>query len=96
VDRESRRDRRKKKRLRQIKSLGIVDKPKTSVKVTDEQLIEWATVDVDCGKCFDEFGKTVMKAKKAIDVHYKKHKGWSDETVKRWLEKLIEQQRKAV
>lgn len=92
--RAKRKDRRKARRLRQVEALGLVDKPRETAKVTDEQLIEWATIDTDCGQCYDEFNDTVMKAKRAVEVHYKKHKGWSEETVKRWLEKLIEQQRK--
>jgi hypothetical protein len=89
--REKRRERRKARRLRQLEASGITDKPRnqSKVEVTDDQIIEWATVDTDCPQCYDLFNDTVMKAKKAVEVHYKKHKKWSDDSIKMWLKRLI-------
>jgi bacterioferritin-associated ferredoxin len=88
--REKRRERRKARRLRKLEASGITDQVrKPAAEVTDEQIIEWATVDTDCGQCYDQFNETVMKAKRAIEVHYRKHKQWSEASIKLWLTKIV-------
>jgi hypothetical protein len=88
--REKRRERRKARRLRKLEGLGITDQPRRqTVDVSDEQIIEWATVDTDCGDCYDLLGETVMKAKRAVEVHYKKHKKWSEEDIKKWMAQIV-------
>jgi bacterioferritin-associated ferredoxin len=89
--RGKRRERRKLRRLRKLEASGITDQPRkqSTADVTDAQIIEWATVDTDCGQCYDQFNETVMKAKRAIEVHYKKHKKWDESSIKVWLTRIV-------
>ena len=94
--RERKRERKKLRRLRRLQQAGVTDIPKRqSKKISDEQIIDWAVVDIDCGRCWDEVkGKTKLPARMAVQGCYKPHKGWSDEQVARFFKKIVEDARK--